>query len=108
MDVEVTTHRSVTSDTTHIVAKFSDVTLVTENMAVAIYKIVCERIAERFCQEHYADIAGKLDQEAIANLAIAESAKKIAEEIRLRPVVLKEVERQVYQRGFFGGVRRVR
>jgi len=108
MEVEVTQHQSPADDSTYIAAKFSNVTLMLERMAGAIYKIICERIAERYVQENYPAIAAKLDQEAIANLAIAESAKKIAEEIKLRPVIVKEVEREVYQRGIFGGMRRVR
>ena len=55
-----------------------------------VFEIVCEKIAERYVEEHYAEIAGKLDQNAIANLAVAAAGRKIAEEIRTRPVVLHE------------------
>jgi hypothetical protein len=53
-------------------------------------RLVAEKIAERYVEEHYAEIVAKLDQQAIANLAVADSGKKIAEEIRTRPVVLRE------------------
>ena len=60
------------------------------------------RVAENFPQ-----IAAKLDQNAIANLAIAEASKKIAEEIPAQAkLVVHEVEKQIFQRGIFGGVRR--
>lgn len=51
---------------------------------------VAEKIAQRYFEEHYIEIAAKLDQQAIANLSIAYAGKKIAEEIRSRPVVLRE------------------
>ena len=50
--------------------------------------VVAEKIAEKFVEENYSELISKLDQQAIANLAVADSGKKIAEEIRTRPVVL--------------------
>jgi hypothetical protein len=106
--VEVKTAKSVSDNSTYIQAKISDVSLITEHMAMAIYRNISEQIAERYVRENYAQIAAKLDQNAIANLAIAEASKKIAEEIQRRPNVVHEVERQIFQRGIFGGLKRVR
>ena len=51
---------------------------------------ICRAVAEKYVAEHYAEIVAKLDQNAIANLAVADAGKKIAEEIRTRPVVYRE------------------
>lgn len=51
---------------------------------------ICSRIAEKFVADHYAEIAAKLDSQAIANLSIADAGKKIAEAISARPVVYRE------------------
>ena len=59
-------------------------------MGDAILHEVVHLIAERFVEENYASLVSKLDQQAIANLAVADSGKKIAEEIRQRPVVYRE------------------
>jgi hypothetical protein len=56
----------------------------------AIVGEIVQSIAAKYVEEHYAEITAKLDQNAIANLAVAESGKKIAEEIRTRPVVLHD------------------
>jgi hypothetical protein len=59
-------------------------------MGEAILHEVVRLISERFVEENYASLVSKLDQQAIANLAVADSGKKIAEEIRQRPVVYRE------------------
>ena len=55
-----------------------------------LYQRIGELVAERYVAEHYAELVAKLDPQAIANLAIADAGKKIAEEIRTRPVVYRE------------------
>jgi hypothetical protein len=106
--VEVKMIPSATDDSTYLQAKIPSVTMLSENAAAAIYAQICREIAERYVHEHYAQIAAKLDQNAIANLAIAEASKKIAEEIQRRPNIVKQIETQVFQRGIFGGMRRMR
>src|SRR2546429_99451 len=106
--VEIKTANSVDDGSTYVQAKFSDADLFAERSADAIHELVCRVIADRYVQEHYAEIAAKLDQNAIANLSIAEASKKIAEEIQRRPNIVREVKTQMYQRGIFGGLRRVR
>ena len=105
--VEVNTYPHAADMTVSYVAKVADSAMMNEYAATAIYKLICERIAERYVDEHYIQIAAKLDQNAIANLAIAEASKKIAEEIQRRPNIVHEVETQIFQRGIFGGVKRV-
>jgi len=73
-----------------------------------IHEIV-RQVATKYVEENYQKLASLLDQQAIANLAIADAGKKIAEEIRSKPTVLhdKEVRTEVYQRGIFGGMRKL-
>lgn len=59
-------------------------------MGAAVLDEVVHLIAEKFVKENYGELVAKLDQQAIANLAVADSGKKIAEEIRTRPVVYRE------------------
>jgi hypothetical protein len=87
-EIEVKLHRDSFDTKLHLVATFEQVFC--RSMAHEVIRQVAEKIAERYVQEHYAEIVAKLDQQAIANLAVADSGKKIAEEIRTRPVVLRE------------------
>jgi hypothetical protein len=108
-EISVTSMKSQTDDSTYVTAKFRPDVLSSDYVVNGIVNRVCELIAERYVKENYPQLVAKLDQQAIANLVIAESGKKIAEEIRLAPPppsVVKDT--QVYQRGIFGGLRRVR
>ena len=51
----------------------------------AVFREIVKIVAQRYVDAHFAEIMAKLDQNAIANLAVAECAKKIAEEIQRRP-----------------------
>lgn len=93
--------------------KYTVVTTVTDMVDNAtLHGIVQEIVrltAERYVQENYPELISKLDQQAIANLVIAESGKKIAEEIRLTPPPPRvERETKVYQRGILGGLTRIK
>jgi hypothetical protein len=72
-------------------------------------KEAAKLIAEKWCAEHYIEVAAKLDPQAIANLVIAKGASEIKKtlEERLPGRVDTIVEREVYQRGLLGGMRRV-
>jgi hypothetical protein len=66
-----------------------------------IFAEIVRLVAQKYVDAHYAEIAAMLDQQAIANLSIAEAAKKIAEQIALRPVpidtasIAREVARRI-------------
>lgn len=90
MAIEVKRYPHANSDAVTYGATISLADTINEYAVTAIVDRICGLIAEKFVEDHYAEIAAKLDPQAIANLAIAESAKKIAEEIRSRPVVYKE------------------
>ncbi len=100
MTIKVDTYASQADDSVHISAKISMSDVITENASVIIMKEICSAIATRYVQDYYPEIASKLNQNAIASLSIAEAAKKIAEEIRLKPTIIHEKE--VYQAATIG------
>ena len=73
---------------------------------------IAEKIAERFVAEFYQDIVKLIDQQALANMTVAEAGAKIHELLQKKlPDKILEIERcteKVYQRGIFGGLRRIR
>ena len=90
MAIQVTSQRYADRPAIAITATVSDSDMMLNRVQDAILANICERIAERYVEEHYAEIAARLDQNAIANLAIADAGKKIAEEIRTKPTVIRE------------------
>jgi len=89
-------------NSTQITAIFSDGLFFTR-YATAIAEQIAKVLAERYVQEHYAEIAAKLDQQAIANLAMAKAAKDIAEEqINAQPPQVRIVkDTVVVEKGLF-------
>lgn len=73
---------------------------------------VSDAIAELFLGDHLQDVLTMLNPEAVANLAVADAAGAIRETLhkKLPDKVLEVVrtEREVYQRGVFGGMTRIR
>ena len=105
--IEVSHMKSAIDDKEMVCAKFK--VLVLEQFPEAIFQEVVRQIAARYVEEHYAEIAARLDQNAIATLAVADASKKIAEEIQRRPTIIHEKgDTQVFQFGILGGMRRVR
>ena len=98
--------KSITDGSEIIMAQFETPFLC--EFPEAIFREVVNQIATRYVEEHYGEIAAKLDQNAIASLAIADAGKKIAEEIERKPTVLREEHTQIFQRGIFGAMRRIR
>lgn len=105
-ELEVRMYRSPVDMKTTLAVSFHD--RLTESLAETVFQRVVGLVAQRYVDENFATIAAKLDQNAIANLAIAEASKKIAEEIQRSPNIIHEKDTQIYQRGVFGGMRRVR
>jgi hypothetical protein len=66
-------------------------------------------IAERLVALHQESIIAKIDQQAIANLVIAEAGNSIKDMLdkKLPDRVDHIVDKEIYQRGFFGGMRRI-
>src|SRR5271167_3879576 len=88
--IEVKMYPHVTDYGVTMAVKLNPSDILCSAMPAAILAKIAQAVADRYVEEHYAEIAARLDQNAIANLAIAEASKKIAEEIRTRPVVLRE------------------
>lgn len=72
--------------------------------------LAAETLAAQIVKDHGQEIIAKIDMQAIANLTVAEAADGIRQVIhkKLPDVVRHSVETEIYERGFFGGVRRVR
>ena len=110
--METKLYRSIEGEiegTVTIATKCSLLDVFEAHTAYRIADKIADAIATRYVEEFYGEIVAKLDQNAIANLAIAEASKKIAEEIQRQPNVFHSVEKrtEVYQRGILGGIRRV-
>jgi hypothetical protein len=87
MAIKITSQKSPDSTHSTIAATFDE--SVAMDVSYAILAKIAGLIAERYVEQNYAAIIAKLDQAAIANLAIADAAKKIAEEIRVKPTVIE-------------------
>lgn len=81
-------------------------------IAAYIVKRVGEHIAADFLEKHGSEVMAKLSPEAVAQMAIAEAGAAVNDTLKRKlPDKIIEVERQsepvVYQRGIFGGLRRL-
>ena len=76
--------------------------------------IIAEHIAAEFVEKHGSEIAAKLSPDAIANMTIAAAGAKVNETLNKKmPDKILEIEREVhkssvYQRGLFGGLKRLK
>ena len=73
--------------------------------------LIAKGIAEQYLHEHAQEILAALDPVAVANLAIADSGAGIREALhkKLPDKIVTVVKRdtEVYQRGIFGGMKRI-
>lgn len=80
----------------------------------AVLDALSQHIAADYIEKHGTDIAAKLSPEAVENMTVAAAGAKINETLNKKmPDKILEVERtrtetQVYQRGLFGGLKRLR
>ncbi len=85
--------------------------LTSREMIHRIVHLIADRVAEQYVAEHYQEIVSKIDQQAIATLSVAESGAKIREALEKdivgRTERIVETKREVYQRGIFGGTKRI-
>lgn len=103
MEVKVVSLMNVTDpDMTFLGVKVG----VLEDLAAReIFAEIVRLVAQKYVDAHYAEIVANLDQHAIANLSIAEAAKKIAEQIALRPLpidtgaIAREVASRIRKHG---------
>lgn len=84
----------------------------TEFQRAVISQIILN-VADRYVQENYSDIVGKMDMSAVANMAVAAAGaavnKTLMEKIpeKILRVENVRVDKQVFQRGIFGGMKRI-
>lgn len=76
-----------------------------------VMKMAAREIADKIIQERFGEIMALIDPQSIANLSIAESAAKIRETLEKKIpdkiLEINTVEREVWQRGIFGGLSRL-
>lgn len=75
----------------------------------AVLVRIADRIAEQWVAEHYQEVVAAISPEAVATLAAANASAEINKTLKedVRGRVTEVVKREVYQRGIFGGVKRV-
>lgn len=69
-------------DNYRIVAEIANSDWLQKTIYEAILVEAAQLIAKKYVKDNYAEIASKLSQQAIANLAVAAAGKAIAEEIK--------------------------
>lgn len=71
--------------------------------------IAAEKLADTFIATHGQEVLAALSPEAMATLTAAGVGAEMAKAIKETPTAISIQERaKVYQRGFFGGVTRIR
>jgi len=75
-----------------------------------VIEMAAEQITKEFVEKHSQDIIKCIDQQAIATLVVAEAGNAVKDMLdkKLPDKIEKVVETQVYQRGFFGGISRIK
>lgn len=106
--MEIKSYRSVVDNSVTVVAKFEE--SMNESMAYAVLKLAAEKIAEAWVSENYQAVVANIKPEAVATLICAESAAAINKTLKenIPSKVLEVVKKEVYQRGLFGGITRIR
>jgi|SRR5579864_1164724 len=73
---------------------------------------ISKAIADRWVTEHYQEVAARISQDAVALLSVAEAGAKIRESLEKKlPDKIVEIARtktEMYQRGVFGSITRIR
>ena len=109
MKIDVVTTRAVDTGAYIVQARVEDV--MTAALPELLFREVVSRIAERYVADNYQQIAALISQDAIATLSVAEAAAKVRasleNEIPDRVREVERVKREVYQRGIFGGLKRI-
>jgi hypothetical protein len=110
-DFTITSYRDDTHRGVMVTASMMDTVMAryTPEMLNAVMRAIADKLADEYVKSHGQEILAKLDQQAIANLTIAEAANGIRDAIhkKLPDVIHTRVEREVYQRGVLGKLRRV-
>jgi hypothetical protein len=82
-----------------------------EEIVREIVARVSEHLAAEYLETHGAELLSHINADAVANMAIAEAGAAVNDTLKKKHaerVVRVPGEREVYQTGIFGGLRRVR
>lgn len=83
----------------------------TMRLGEQVLRLAAEKIADEWVKQHGAEVMALIRPEAIASMTMAEAADTVNETLhkKLPDKVLEVVrtEREVWQRGVFGGLRRI-
>lgn len=105
---------NVATDTSYLTASYQYLEVMRhggqEILRTAI-ELAAKELSEQFLKEHGQDILKAIDPVAVSNMAIAEAGAAVNETLKKKlPDKIEHIvekETQVYQRGFFGGLKRV-
>lgn len=83
----------------------------TKPIQIEVARIVAEQIAKDILEHHYTEIMENISPQAISNMAIAEAGAKINETLNKKlPDKITEIQKnhaEVYQKGLFGGMKKI-
>lgn len=97
-----------------VTTRFSEIELAASHDAVArrAIEIIAESIAGQYLDAYGSEVLKVMSPEAIAQMAIAEAGAAVNDTLKKKlPDKIVEVtrtEKEVYQRGIFGNLRRIR
>ena len=111
LEIEHQVVMSMAEDKMAVISKFDRMSLMNDQMVIAVMREIACKVADRYVAENFQEIIKNISPEAIANLTVAECGARIRETLEKKiPDKVLEIERtrtEVYQRGIFGGVKRV-
>ncbi len=82
-----------------------------QSVAIRLVEEAVREVVKRWVDENYTEVVKGMDQQAIANLAVADAAAAVGKAIREKipdKVLHVEGPGAVYQRGILGGLRKIR
>jgi hypothetical protein len=112
-EIEVELHERPETMSNVVVASFGK-NILEKLLPTAIFERVVEKIAqviaEKYTKKYAQDIMGKISQDAIATMVVAQSGNAIKDMLdkKLPDKIIRETKTQIYQRGIFGGMTRIK
>lgn len=75
-----------------------------------VIEMIAEKITEKFIKDHEQEVIKRIDPQAVATLVVAESGNAIKDMLdkKLPDKIEHIVKTEVYQRGFLGGITRIK
>lgn len=109
-DLTISTSINPLQDSYSITATFGN-SFFLRSLIMKTLELAATKIAEKFVAERGQEIIAAMDPQAIANLAVANSGAAIAAELKkegaTKTRVVEHVKHEIYQRGVFGGLKKL-